>query len=131
PICWAGFSDWETSAEEARSRTAAVKARTAGTATSASSRARRIWETVVSMSDSDSRPLPRRDLKVAESRSERLANTGRILGQSVRCSAQDICTGPGCWPVRSRPGPGCAHGGQTVEPGGLAADTGAEHLGYS
>src|SRR5699024_6789658 len=105
-ICWAGFSDWETSAEEARSRTAAVKARTAGTATSASSRARRIWETVVSMSDSDSRPLPRRDLKVAESRSERLANTGRILGQSVRCSAQDICTGPGCWPVRSRPGPG-------------------------
>ena len=72
--CWAGLSAWETSADLARSRTVAANARTTGSATSASSRARRISETVASMSASERRPLPRSCLKEAVSRSDRLAN---------------------------------------------------------
>src|SRR5699024_4998603 len=83
------------SAPAAFSRTAAVNERTAATATSASSRARRIWDTVVSMSDSDSRPFPRRDLKVALSRSDKLANTGTsLVDLRMRGCCQDNATGP-------------------------------------
>ena len=77
--CCAGFSAPDTSADSARSRTAPVNERTTGTATSASSSARRISRTVASMSASDSRPLVRRFLKVDVSRSDRVANTWRVL----------------------------------------------------
>ena len=73
--CWAGLRAWERAASLAFSRTAAVKERTTGRATSASSRARRISVTVKSISASVSRPLPRSEAKAAVSRSERLPNT--------------------------------------------------------
>ena len=62
--CWAGFSAWLTSSPRARSLTAATKSLTTGSATSASSSAIRISRAVASMSASESRPLPRRFLKV-------------------------------------------------------------------
>src|SRR5690625_559037 len=93
--CWPGLRALETSAPLARSRTAAVNSRTTGSATSASRRARRISETVVLMSCSDSRPLPRRLRKVAVRRSERLANKdvsscsmGRSVSQGIRPGGQ-------------------------------------------
>lgn len=73
--CWAGFSAWETSAPVARSLICLMKARTTGSATSASSSAIRISRAVASMSASDRRPLPRRFLNVAARRSERVSNT--------------------------------------------------------
>ncbi len=118
--CWAGLSAPETSAESARSRTAAVNARTTVTATSASSRARRISRTVASMSASDSRPLVRRFLKVEVSRSDRLANTagssrslvdhgrpslpgrtGPPLGERLRRARREVVDEPGA-PAPSR-----------------------------
>ena len=75
--CWAGLSAWLTSAPRARSRTEWVNRLTTGSATSASSRARRMSRIVALTSDSVSRPLPRRFLKVAVSRSDRDANTGQ------------------------------------------------------
>ncbi len=62
-------------APRARSRIAPVNVVTTGSATSASSRARRISRMVASMSASLSLPLPRRLRKVAVSRSDRQANT--------------------------------------------------------
>src|SRR5699024_1153774 len=73
--CWPGLSAAETSSDSARSRIRPVKARTTGRATSASSRARLISRMVASTSASDSRPLPRRFLKVAVSLSDRELNT--------------------------------------------------------
>lgn len=73
--CWAGLSACDTSAPRARSLTCLMKARTTGSATSASSSAIRISRAVASMSASDRRPLPRRFLKVAARRSERVSNT--------------------------------------------------------
>ncbi len=75
-ICWLGFSAWLTSAPRARSRTARVNSLTTGSATSASSSARRMSRIVLLMSDSVRRPLPRRFLKVAVRRSDRVVNTG-------------------------------------------------------
>src|SRR5690606_14007337 len=94
--CWPGLRAPETSAPSARSRTAAVNSRTTGRATSASRRARRISETVVVMSCSDSRPLPRRLRKVAVRRSERLANKGVPRARWVRSELQ------GTWRHRRR-----------------------------
>ena len=74
--CWAGFSAWLTSAPRARSLTLAMNALTTGSATSASSSAMRISRAVASMSASDSRPLPRREVKTLSRRSERVSNTG-------------------------------------------------------
>ncbi len=74
--CWAGFSAWLTSAPRARSLTAATNCLTTGRATSASSSAIRISRAVASMSASESRPLPRRFLKVSARRSESVANNG-------------------------------------------------------
>ena len=54
--CCAGFSAFETSSPSARSRTTEVNSRTTGTATSASSSARRISRMVLSTSASDRRP---------------------------------------------------------------------------
>ncbi len=76
--CWAGLSALETSSPRARSRTAAVKVRTTDTATSASSRARRISRIVLSTSASLRRPWPRRPLSDSVMRSERLLNTKRF-----------------------------------------------------
>ena len=73
--CWPGLRAWERAASTAFSRTAAVKARTTGRATSASRRARRISVTVALTSASVRRPLPRSWLKEAVMRSERLPNT--------------------------------------------------------
>src|SRR4051794_29551570 len=72
--CCAGLSDCETSAPRARSLTAAMNSRTAGSATSASSSAMRISRAVASMSASDSRPLPRSVVKTDSSRSDRVSN---------------------------------------------------------
>ena len=72
--CCAGLSAWLTSAPRARSLTAPMKALTTGSATSASSSAIRISRAVASMSASDSRPLPRRDVKTLSSRSESVSN---------------------------------------------------------
>jgi hypothetical protein len=69
--CCAGLSAWFTSSPRARSRTVAVKALTTSSATSASSRARRISRTVLSTSEADSLPFARRFLKVSVSRAER------------------------------------------------------------
>ena len=87
--CWAGLSAWLTSAPSARSRTRPVKRLTTGSATSASSSASRMSRTVALTSDSDRRPLPRRFLKVAVSRSDRDANTrqGYPLPRSAADSA--------------------------------------------
>ena len=80
--CWAGFSAPETSAPLARSLTRPMKPRTTGSATSASSSAIRISRAVVSMSASDSRPLPRRLESESLRRSERVANTpASLLGR--------------------------------------------------
>ena len=91
--CWAGLSAPETSAPSARSRTAWVKCLTTGSATSASSSAIRMSRTVLLMSDSVSRPLCRRFLKVAVRRSERLVNTRtgylpRRRGLTSSCSGR-------------------------------------------
>ena len=69
--CWAGLSALLTSSPRARSRTLPVKSLTTSSATSASSRARRISRTVPSTSDAESLPFVRRFLKVSASRSER------------------------------------------------------------
>ena len=73
-ICWAGFSAPLTSSPRARSLTAATNSLTTGRATSASRRAIRISRAVVSMSASESRPLPRRFLNASARRSESVAN---------------------------------------------------------
>ncbi|SLH00844.1 Uncharacterised protein [Mycobacteroides abscessus subsp. abscessus] len=75
--CWAGFSAAETSAPLARSLILAMKPRTTGSATSASSRANRISRHVASMSAGDRRPLPRRSFRAPVSRSDRDSNTDR------------------------------------------------------
>src|SRR3954471_25076316 len=72
--CWAGLSACDTSEPRARSLIAAMNSRTTGSATSASSSAMRISRAVASMSASDSRPLPRSDLKTVSSRSDRVSN---------------------------------------------------------
>src|SRR5699024_2899751 len=100
--CWPGLSAAETSSDSARSRIRPVKARTTGRATSASSRARLISRMVASTSASDSRPLPRRFLKVAVSLSDRELNTykpsSRWFGRLSRlathpCPAETATTG--------------------------------------
>ena len=73
--CWAGLSAPETSAPLARSLIRLTKARTTGSATSASSSAMRISRAVASMSASERRPLPRRSRRAPLSRSERVSNT--------------------------------------------------------
>ena len=73
-ICWAGFSASLTSSPRARSLTAATNSLTTGRATSASSSAIRISRAVVSMSASESRPLPLRFLNASARRSESVAN---------------------------------------------------------
>src|SRR5690606_29395172 len=73
--CCAGFSALETSAPKALSLTFLMNDRTTGRATSASRSAIRISRAVASMSASDNLPLPRRFLKVALRRSERVSNT--------------------------------------------------------
>src|SRR5689334_19869085 len=82
-ICWAGFSAWLTSSPRARSLMEATKSLTTGSATSASSSAIRISRQVASMSASESRPLPRRFLKVSARRSESVANKKIPLSQSM------------------------------------------------
>src|SRR5690349_6400180 len=77
-ICWAGLSAWETSAPRARSFRLNTKALTTGSATSASSNARRISRAVASMSASVSRPLPRSLVKIPERRSL-VAHAVRLL----------------------------------------------------
>ena len=121
--CWAGFSACETSVPVARSFTCLMKARTTGSATSASSRAIRISRAVASMSASDRRPLPRRFLNVAARRSERVSNTvvanpsvgsgggGRPPRVSARKSAIPGRRSPPC-----RTGP-AARGRQALGPG--------------
>ena len=74
-ICCAGLSAPLTSSQRARSLTAPTNSLTTGSATSASSSAIRISRAVASMSASESRPLPRRFLKVSARRSESVANT--------------------------------------------------------
>ena len=73
--CWAGFSAAATSSPDARSLTWAMKVRTTGSATSASSSAILISRQVASMSAADSRPCPRSAEKTWVSRSERVSNT--------------------------------------------------------
>ena len=73
--CWAGFSAWLTSSPSARSRTDETNCLTTGSATSASRRAMRMSRSATLTSCSESRPLPRRPLKVAVSRSDRELNT--------------------------------------------------------
>src|ERR1700754_2903933 len=82
-ICWAGLSACETSAPRARSFRLKMKDLTTGSATSASSSARRISRAVASMSASVSLPLPRSLVKIPDRRSLRLSNTVRwSLGRS-------------------------------------------------
>ena len=82
--CCAGFS----AAGDLRAERALLdpggELRTTGRATSASSSAVRISRTVASTSASDSRPLPRRPLKVAARRSEREVNSRTRVGQRNR-----------------------------------------------
>ena len=124
--CWAGLSAPLTSAPRARSLTAAMNSRTTGSATSASSSATRISRAVASMSASESRPLPRRFLNVAERRSCRVSNTGASSGRGRTGSAAQPSRRPAPWaragrrrppprprPGRSRPAPGPA----VVRPG--------------
>src|SRR5690625_514886 len=73
--CWPGFRASETSSPSARSLIWEINCRTAGTATSASSSARRISRAVASISASVSLPLPRRFLKVEDRRSVKVLNT--------------------------------------------------------
>ena len=73
--CCAGLSAALTSAPRARSLTLAMNALTTGSATSASSSAMRISRAVASMSASERRPLPLRDVKTLSSRSDRVSNT--------------------------------------------------------
>ncbi|VXC25736.1 exported hypothetical protein [Microbacterium sp. 8M] len=77
--CCAGFSALLTSSPRARSRTFAVKSLTTGSATSASSSARRISRTVPSTSDADSLPFVRRLRKVSVSRSESVPKVAMVL----------------------------------------------------
>src|SRR3954452_6469959 len=81
--CCAGLSAWLTSAPRARSLTAATNSLTTGSATSASSSAILISRAVASMSASESRPLPRRFLRVSARRSERVANTANLSSRVV------------------------------------------------
>ena len=88
--CCAGFRASETSAPLARSLTCLTNSRTTGSATSASSSAIRISRQVLSMSVSDSRPLPRRSDRTEVRRSDRVSNTtdglpGRWATASRRC----------------------------------------------
>lgn len=79
--CWAGLRALETSLPSALSFTFLMNVRTTGRATSASRSAIRISRAVASMSASESRPFPRRFLKVALRRSERVSNTvASVLG---------------------------------------------------
>ncbi len=73
--CCAGLRALCTSEPRARSLTELMKARTTGSATSASSRASRISRAVASMSASVSRPLPRSLVKIPLSRSLSVSNT--------------------------------------------------------
>ena len=108
--CCAGFSACETSAPSARSFTLAMKARTAGSATSASSSAIRISRAVASMSASDRRPLPRRFLKVCceavgegvEHGGRRSSGRGRRRSPS-RVSGPDSAERPAAVPARRGP----------------------------
>src|ERR1022692_407647 len=78
--CCAGLSAWATSAPSERSFTRAMKSRTTGSATSASSSAILISRQVASMSAGESRPRPRRAEKTCVSRSESVSNTcGELL----------------------------------------------------
>ena len=86
--CWAGFSAPETSAPLARSLMRAMKARTTGSDTSASSSASRISRAVASMSASVSRPLPRRPASAPVNRSDRDSNTAASLAVRSRCRAR-------------------------------------------
>ena len=86
--CWAGFSAPETSAPLARSLIRAMKPRTTGSATSASSSAMRISRAVVSMSASDSLPLPRRLASAPLRRSERVSNT--LSSLPARCDEPGV-----------------------------------------
>ena len=88
-ICWAGFSAPLTSSPRARSLTAATNSLTTGSATSASSSAIRISRAVASMSASESRPFPRRFLKVSARRSERVANKSEVLRAGEQRRSQD------------------------------------------
>ena len=81
--CCAGLSAPLTSSPRARSLTAPTNSLTTGSATSASSSAIRISRAVASMSASESRPLPRRFLKVSASRSESVANTVAFSPQGL------------------------------------------------
>ena len=82
--CWAGLSAWLTSSPRARSLTASTNSLTTGSATSASSSASRISRAVASMSASESRPLPRRFLKVSDEaigeRGEHEAGSSGVVG---------------------------------------------------
>src|SRR6266568_4085814 len=85
--CCAGLSACMTSAPSARSLTLAMKVRTTGSATSASSSAILISRQVASMSAADSRPRPRKDEKTWVSRSESVSNTcGELLRAAIRCA---------------------------------------------
>ena len=92
--CWAGLSAPETSAPLARSLIRLMKARTTGSATSASSSAMRISRAVASMSASERRPLPRRSRRAPLRRSERVSNTH---------PARPLKAGPPCTPLQSGP----------------------------
>ena len=68
-----------TSAPTARALTASVKDLTTGSATSASSSARRTWRTVSAMLSSVSRPRPVREFMAEDSRSVRVVEHGRAI----------------------------------------------------
>ena len=87
----------------------ATNSRTTGSATSASSRATRISVQVASTSASESRPLPRRFLSVADSRSESVANT---------VPSVSVLTGTPVMRSGTRPCPNARHGSAQGDPHG-------------
>ncbi len=84
--CWPGVTEPSTSAPTARSRTLAMKSFTTGSATSASSSARRTSRSASVTSASLSAPRPRRRSKTPESLLERLSNILASKTITRRCA---------------------------------------------
>ena len=111
-ICWPGVTEVSTSEPSARSRTLAMKSRTTGSATSASSKATRTSLSASPMSVSDRAPRWRRRSKTPESLSDRASNIMRTLGRRRLGTTNAPLREP------SRSGGAPASGGDRV--GGLA-----------
>ena len=82
--CWPGVTEPSTSAPIARSRTLAMKSRTTGSATSASSRATRTSRSASPMSASDRAPRLRSRSNTPDSLSDSASNTMRSLQRRKR-----------------------------------------------